>query len=191
MAESLEKRIDRLCKLAGKTPDELQRNGEWYLGLAGDVCRDTRLYADDMVDDICSESFESDEYRKMTEGLVRLEFFASEMTRQKYQAEINAIMSTAWMVKVIETIKANIYSFRKYGPQFVSILTLAYMNTFTYTVEEMAEELNMSPQNFYKKKRYATILFAYEFEKFKNGLVSSADLTDWQGEQLTLNDFIN
>ena len=60
MAESLEKRIDRLCKLAGKTPDELQRNGEWYLGLAGDVCRDTRLYADDMVDDICSESFESD-----------------------------------------------------------------------------------------------------------------------------------
>ena len=191
MAESLEKRIDRLCKLAGKTSDELQRNGEWYLGLAGDVCRDTRLYADDMVDDICSESFESDEYRKMTEGLVRLEFFASEMTRQKYQAEISAIMSTAWMVKVIETIKANIYSFRKYGPQFVSILTLAYMNTFTYTVEEMAEELNMSPQNFYKKKRYATILFAYEFEKFKNGLVSSADLTDWQGEQLTLNDYIN
>ena len=191
MAESLEKRIDRLCKLAGKTPDELQRNGEWYLGLAGDVCRDTRLYADDMVDDICSESFESDEYRKMTEGLVRLEFFASEMTRQKYQAEISAIMSTAWMVKIIETIKANIYSFRKYGPQFVSILTLAYMNTFTYTVEEMAEELNMSPQNFYKKKRYATILFAYEFAKFKNGLVSSADPTVWQGEQLTLDDYIN
>ena len=191
MAESLEKRIDRLCKLAGKTSDELQRNGEWYLGLAADVCRDTRLYTDDMVDDICSESFESDEYRKMTEGLVRLEFFASEMTRQKYEAEISAIMSTAWMVKVIETIKANIYSFRKYGPQFVSILTLAYMNSFTYTVEEMAEELNMSPQNFYKKKRYATILFAYEFEKFKNGLTTAVDHDGWQGEQMTLDDYMN
>ena len=191
MSESLEKRIDRLCKLAGKTPDELQRNGEWVLGLAGDVCRDTSLYADETVEDICSESLESDEYRKMTEGLVRLEFFASEMTRQKYQAEISAIMGTAWMLKVIETIKGNIYSFRKYGPQFVSILSLAYMNSFTYTVEEMAEELNMSPQNFYKKKRYATILFAYEFEKFKNSLIASADPTGWHGEQMTLDDYMN
>ena len=74
------------------------------------------------------------EYRKMSEGLVRLEFFASEMTRQKYHAEISEIMSTAWMLKVLEVLKANIYSFRKYGPQFVSILSLAYMNSFNYTV---------------------------------------------------------
>ena len=140
MAESLEKRIDRLCKLVGRTPDELQRSGEWVLGLAGDVCRDTSLYADDTVEDLCSDSFESDEYRKMSEGLVRLEFFASEMTRQKYHAEISEIMSTAWMLKVLEVLKANIYSFRKYGPQFVSILSLAYMNSFNYTVEEMAED---------------------------------------------------
>ena len=91
----------------------------------------------------------------------------------------------------IETIKANIYSFRKYGPQFVSILSLAYMNSFSYTVEEMAEELNMSPQNFYKKKRYATILFAYEFEKFKNSLASPVDPIGWQGEQLTIDDYMN
>ena len=191
MAESLEKRIDRLCKLVGRTPDELQRSGEWVLGLAGDVCRDTLLYADDTFEDICSESFESDEYRKMSEGLVRLEFFASEMTRQKYQAEISEIMSTAWMLKVLEILKANIYSFRKYGPQFVSILSLAYMNSFNYTVEEMAEELNMSPQNFYKKKRYATILFAYEFEKFKNGLTAYTDSIGWQGEQMTIDDYMN
>ena len=191
MAESLEKRVDRLCKLVGRTPDELQKSGEWVLGLAGDVCRDTSLYAHETVEDICSDSFESDEYRKMTEGLVRLEFFASEITRQKYQAEISAIMSTAWMLKVLEILKANIYNFRKYGPQFVSILTLAYMNSFNYTVEEMAEELNMSPQNFYKKKRYATILFAYEFEKFKNGILSSANPTGCHGEQMTIDEYMN
>ena len=127
----------------------------------------------------------------MSEGLVRLEFFASEMTRQKYQAEISEIMSTAWMLKVLEILKGNIYSFRKYGPQFVSILSLAYMNSFNYTVEEMAEELNISTQNFYKKKRYATILFAYEFEKFKNNLISPVDSTGWHGEQMTIDDYMN
>ena len=190
MADSLEKRIDRLCKVVGRTPEELQRSGEWILGLAGDVCRDTSLYADDTVEGLCCESIESDEYRRMSEGLVRLEFFASELTRQRYQSEIYEIMSTAWMVKVIETIKANIYSFKKYGPQFVSILSLAYMNSFDYTVEEMAEELNLSPQNFYKKKKYATILFAYEFEKFKNGLATPDNTFGWYGEQMTLDDYM-
>lgn len=191
MAESLEKRINRLCTIVGSNADEMYRLGESILGLVSDVCRDTTLYADDLVEDICCESLESDEYRKMTEGMVRLEFFASEMTRQRYQAEINEILSTAWMVRVLETLKANIYSFRKYGPQFVSIISLAYMNSFTYTVEEMAEELNMSTQNFYKKKRYATILFAYEFEKFKNGLKASCSPAGCSGEQMTMNEFMN
>ena len=191
MAESLEKRINRLCTIVGSNADEMYRLGESILGLVSDVCRDTTLYADDLVEDICCESLESDEYRKMTEGMVRLEFFASEMTRQRYQAEINEILSTAWMVRVLETLKANIYSFRKYGPQFVSIISLAYMNSFTYTVEEMAEELNMSTQNFYKKKRYATILFAYEFEKFKNGLTASFSPAGCSGEQMTMNEFMN
>ena len=55
----------------------------------------------------------------------------------------------------------------------------------------MAEELQMSTQNFYKKKRYATILFAYEFERFRNALALSKEPVGWQGEQMTIEDYMN
>ena len=105
--------------------------------------------------------------------------------------EINEIFRTAWMIKVIDTVKDNIYTFKKYGPQFVDIITLAYTSSFDSTVEEMAEELQMSTQNFYKKKRYATILFAYEFERFRNALMASAETAGWHGEQMTIDDYMN
>lgn len=94
-------------------------------------------------------------------------------------------------LKVIDTVKDNIYTFKKYGPQFVDIITLAYTSSFDSTVEEMAEELQMSTQNFYKKKRYATILFAYEFERFRNALMASAETAGWHGEQMTIDDYMN
>ena len=191
MADSLETRIDRLCRLIGRTTDDMQREGEFILSIVSDACRDTGLYANELVEDICSDSYESDEYRKMSEGLTKLEFFAPEMTRQRYQAEINEIFRTAWMIKVIDTVKDNIYTFKKYGPQFVDIITLAYTSSFDSTVEEMAEELQMSTQNFYKKKRYATILFAYEFERFRNALALSKEPAGWRGEQMTLDDYMN
>ena len=190
MADSLEKRIDRLCKLIGRTTDDMQQEGEFILSIVSDACRDTGLYAQEMVENICSDSYESDEYRKMCVGLTKLEFFTPEATRQRYQAEINEIFRTAWMIKVIDTVKDNIYTFKKYGPQFVSILTLAYTSSFNSTVEEMAEELNMSTQNFYKKKRYATILFAYEFERFRNALIMSNEHAGWHGEQMTIEDYM-
>ena len=190
MADSLETRIDRLCRLIGRTTDDMQREGEFILSIVSDACRDTGLYANELVEDICSDSYESDEYRKMSEGLTKLEFFAPEMTRQRYQAEINEIFRTAWMIKVIDTVKDNIYTFKKYGPQFVDIITLAYTSSFDSTVEEMAEELQMSTQNFYKKKRYATILFAYEFERFRNALIMSKEPAGWHGEQMTIEDYM-
>ena len=191
MADSLETRIDRLCRLIGRTTEDMQREGEFILSIVSDACRDTGLYAHELVEDICSDSCESDEYRMMSEGLTKLEFFTPEMTRQRYRAEINEIFRTAWMIKVIDTVKDNIYTFKKYGPQFVDIITLAYTSSFDSTVEEMAEELQMSTQNFYKKKRYATILFAYEFERFRNALALSKEPAGWRGEQMTLDDYMN
>ena len=75
---SLESRINNLCSIAGYTEDEMQKLGTKLLRIFRDVCRNNKLDADDIIEDLCSDSFESDEYRRMNESLVRLEFFASE-----------------------------------------------------------------------------------------------------------------
>ena len=168
---SLDSRINNLCSIAGYTEDEMQKLGTKLLRIFRDVCRNNKLDADDIIEDLCSDSFESDEYKRMNESLVRLEFFASESTRSRYESDINKTMKTAWMLKVMETLKMNVYSFDGYGPEFVSILTLCYMTSFKYTEQEILAELNISRQNFYKKKKYATILFALEFEEFKQELI--------------------
>ena len=49
----------------------------------------------------------------------------------------------------------------------------------------------MSTQNIYKKKRYATILYDYEFERFRNALMASAETAGWHGEQMTIDDYMN
>ena len=56
MADSLETRIDRLCRLIGRTTDDMQREGEFILSIVSDACRDTGLYAQEMVENICSDS---------------------------------------------------------------------------------------------------------------------------------------
>ena len=108
---SLESRINNLCSIAGYTEDEMQKLGTKLLRIFRDVCRNNKLDADDIIEDLCSDSFESDEYKRMNESLVRLEFFASESTRSRYESEINKTMKTAWMLKVMETLKMNVYSF--------------------------------------------------------------------------------
>ncbi|MBQ9075350.1 MAG: hypothetical protein IJY32_05245, partial [Mogibacterium sp.] len=188
---SLESRINNLCSIAGYTEDEMQKLGTKLLRIFRDVCRNNKLDADDIIEDLCSDSFESDEYKRMNESLVRLEFFASESTRSRYESEINKTMKTAWMLKVMETLKMNVYSFDGYGPEFVSILTLCYMTSFKYTEQEILAELNISRQNFYKKKKYATILFALEFEEFKQDISVRCNPVMKSSRQMTIDDFMD
>ena len=188
---SLESRINNLCSIAGYTEDEMQKLGTKLLRIFRDVCRNNKLDADDIIEDLCSGSFESDEYKRMNESLIRLEFFASESTRSRYESEINKTMKTAWMLKVMETLKMNVYSFDGYGPEFVSILTLCYMTSFKYTEQEILAELNISRQNFYKKKKYATILFALEFEEFKQDISVRCNPMMSGSRQMTIEDYMN
>ena len=188
---SLESRINNLCSIAGYTEDEMQKLGTKLLRIFRDVCRNNKLDADDIIEDLCSDSFESDEYRRMNESLVRLEFFASESTRSRYECEISKTMKTAWMLKVMETLKMNVYSFDGYGPEFVSILTLYYMTSFKYTEQDILAELNISRQNFYKKKKYATILFALEFEEFKQDISVRCNPVMKSSRQMTIDDFMD
>ena len=73
----------------------------------------------------------------------------------------------AQMLKIMESLKYTVYSYGKYGPEFVSILSTCYMSSFDYTNEEASEILNMSESTFYRKKKRAVILFALAFLDYK------------------------
>ena len=188
---SLETRVKDQCALAGYDQDELYKLGKKLLKMFQDACRNNALDAEDIVEEICSDSFESDEYKRMNESLVRMEFFASEYTKSKYESDIRRTLRTAWMLKVMEQIKMNVYTFDTYGPEFVSILTLCYMTSFKYTGAEAAQTIGISEQNFYKKKKYAITLFALEFEEFKKEIAAHCNPAGSSGQQMTMDDYMN
>ena len=168
---SLETRIKDQCALAGYDYEYLYRFGKKLLKLYRDVSRNNTLDAEDILEDICSESYESDISSQMSSALTRLEFFASEYTKNKFESDIR--------------------SFDDYGPEFVTILTLCYMSSFRFTGAEAAQELGISEQNFYKKKKYAVILFALEFEEYKREITACCNQVRYTGEQMTLADFMH
>ena len=140
---SLETRIKDQCALAGYDYEYLYRFGKKLLKLYRDVSRNNTLDAEDILEDICSESYESDISSQMSSALTRLEFFASEYTKNKFESDIRRSLRTGWMVRVMDQVKMNVYTFDDYGPLFALEFEeykreiTACCNPVRYTGEQM------------------------------------------------------
>ena len=113
-------RIDRMCMLHGIPTDDVYVLGKSMLTLFRDVFSSTMLDADDMYEKLCSDFDEIDENRRMSEALTRLQFFATEGMRIRYEKEIDDILQTGWLLHVMEALKIKVYNFPDYGPDFVA-----------------------------------------------------------------------
>ena len=172
--KDVDTRIRRLCLFASTGEDEMHRLGTALLETFRDVCRYNTEAAVDTYNDLCSfdgNLLEHDsEERRMNEALIRLEFFATEESRKRYEDDIDGILRSGWMIRVMEALKMKVYSFAEYGPEFVSILNLAYMNAYEYCEQDILEALSMGRSTYYRKKRRAVILFGLAFLEFRAGL---------------------
>ncbi len=164
----IDTRIHRICMISGTTEDDMYILGKSLLTLFRDVCRSTDLAADDMVETLCSDSDEADEGKRMSEALTKLEFFASDGMRKRYESEIDSILQTGWLIHIMEALKVKVYNFPDYGPDFVSILSLTYLNTFKYSIEEIEETTCLSKATIYRHKKRAIIMFGLAFLEYKN-----------------------
>ena len=181
----IDTRIHRMCMLSGTTEDEMYVLGKSMLTLFRDVCRSTRLDADDMLEKLCSDSEEIEEDRRMSEALTRLEFFATEGMRIRYESEIDSILQTGWLLRIMEALKMKIYNFPDYGPDFVSMLSLTYLNTFKYTIEEIEETTCLSKATIYRHKKRAVIMFGLAFLEYKKDYLAPDPHTfGYTGEQM-------
>ena len=186
----IDTRIHRICMLLHTTEDEMLMLGKALLTLFRDVFRNTRLDADDMVEMLCSDSEEAEEDKRMSEALTRLEFFATEGTRLRYEAEIESILQTGWLLRVMEALKIKVYNFPDYGPDFVSILNLTYLNTFKYSIEEIEETTCLSRATIYRHKKRAIIMFGLAFLEYKKDYMMTDPLSfGYTGEQLQFDFF--
>lgn len=171
--KNVDSRIHRMCMLAMTDEEHMAELGETLLELFHDVCRYNTIRANDMVSDLCyfdEYPGQGDDTREMEEALVRLEYFTSESRRDRYENEIQGILRTGQLIRIMDALKCTIYSFGKQGPEFVSILSTCYMNAFDYSYEEASEVLNMGVSTLYKKKRRAVILFGLAFLDYKASL---------------------
>ena len=183
----IDTRLDRMCAIYRTTGDEMHTLGKSLLTLIRDVYRSTKLDAIDLEGRLCSYSDDQDEERQRWEALVRLEFFATEFERRRYEEEISSILETGWLLKVAEALKAKVYNFPDYGPDFVTILSLTYLNTFKYTLEEMEQTTGFSKATIYRHKRRAVILFGLAFLEYKQDyMMPDPHSFGYSGEQLTL-----
>ncbi len=178
-------RIDRMCMLYGIPRGEVYVLGKSMLTLFRDVFSSTMLDADDMYEKVCSDFDEADENKRMSEALTRLQFFATEGMRIRYETEIDSILQTGWLLRVMEALKVKVYNFPDYGPDFVSILTFTYLNTFKYTIEEIEEATCLSRATIYRHKKRAIIMFGLAFLEYKKDFMTPDPYAfGYTGEQL-------
>ena len=188
--KDIDTRIHRKCVFAGTDETKMIELGERLLNAFREVCNSNTQKANAVVGELCYTDEEfydpSNEVRLMDQALLKLEVFAEEADRDKYKREIHNILQLAQMVKIMESLKYTVYSYGKYGPEFVSILTTCYMSSFDYTNEEASELLNMSESTFYRKKKRAVILFALAFLDYKAHWRGMDPIFQDEGDQVSM-----
>ena len=160
-----------MCMMAGTTECEMEELGSTLLEAFHDVCRYKTEAANDMVADLCYQPdlcYEREnEIYDMDRAVTRLEFFLSDARKDEYEREIESIQQTAGILRIMDALRYWVYSFGKYGPEYVDILNTRYMNRFDYTNTEASEMLGMGESTYYRKKKAAVILFGLAFLEYK------------------------
>ena len=168
--KDVDTRIHNMCMAAKTNEEDMLELGGKYLGIFRDVCRQTTINATDVVNDLCSHVTDCRSTcsmeETMSDALADLLFFASESEQEKYNSRISDIVQTSLLIRLKDELKVSVYSFSEYGPEFVNILSICYMNTFDYTEDDILYTLNKGRSTFYKKKRRAIILFGLAIRGF-------------------------
>lgn len=154
-----------MCMMAGTDEYQMEELGSTLLEVFHDVCRYNTEAANDMMADLCYHPdicFEKeDEIAEMDTAVTRLEIFLTDARRDEYEREIESIQQTAGMLRIMDALKYRVFSFGKYGPEYVDILNTRYMNRFDYTNTEASEILRMGESTYYRKKKAAVILLVW------------------------------
>lgn len=180
-----------MCMMAGTNECEMEELGSTLLETFHDVCRCTTEAANDVVADLCYQPdvyFEhSNALMEMSGAVTRLEVFLSDARKDDFEREIEIIQQTAGILRIMDALRYRVYSFGKYGPEYVDILNTRYMNRFDYTNAEASEILKMGESTYYRKKKAAVILFGLAFLEYKaNCLGNDTGSIDPDGMQMQM-----
>lgn len=192
MCRSIDARIHTMCMYAMTDEDKMEALGEELLEIFHAVCSHNTMRANNVIDELCYSDNgccdSCDDKKDLDQALLKLEVFMSESGKDNYEREIRNIFQIGHMIRIMDALKFIVYNTSKQGPEFVSILTICYMNSFYYTNEEASDALNMSLSTFYRKKRRAEILFGLAFLEYKAKIrgTTPMDYITNEGMQLSM-----
>lgn len=148
------KSIRRMCQIQQVEEKVLYERAKKLLSIYRDVCWATADRADEIREDLvyyCGSELDG--------ALIYLETFAPDEERERFEARIQSLYTTRWMVELIETAMLKVGEYPGSGALYTEILSKCYLSRFKYTESEMLELLRMERSTYYDRKREAVMLF--------------------------------
>ena len=92
-------------------------------------------------------------------ALIYLETFAPDEQKARFEARIQSLFESRWMMEMVEGAMSRVYEFPDGGNLFYDILNKAYLWKNKCTESEMLEMLNLERSRYYDKKKEAIMVF--------------------------------
>lgn len=146
--------IHSMCRLQGVNEQELYEKARMLLGIYRRVCWSVLGNINCAVDDI-AYCYGTD----LDRALVYLENFAPDREREHFEARIQVLFETRWMLEMVENAMMRVKEFPDGGNQYFEILSKSYLTRWKYTESEMLELLHLERSRFYDKKKEAVMIF--------------------------------
>ena len=94
----------------------------------------------------------------LTNALVYLEEFASDINKSEFEARISSLFENKWMIDLIDKAMTRVYEYYNNGKLYHEILSKCYLTSFKYTEAELLEILNLERSTYYDRKKEAIML---------------------------------
>lgn len=146
------KSINRMYEQLELNSNEILHKTKLLLSIYRDVVWATLNEAEYISDEIYY--FGDD----LTNALVYLEEFASDINKSEFEARISSLFENKWMIDLIDKAMTKVYEYYNNGKLYHEILSKCYLTSFKYTEAELLEILNLERSTYYDRKKEAIML---------------------------------
>lgn len=148
------KAIHSMCEVQDINEEALYQKANMLLSIYRRVCWSTVGRAEAVSEDICCYCGSD-----VDGALIYLETFAPDEQKARFEARIQSLFESRWMMEMVEGAMSRVYEFPDGGNLFYDILNKAYLWKNKCTESEMLEMLNLERSRYYDKKKEAIMVF--------------------------------
>jgi hypothetical protein len=147
--------IRYLYKMGGLDYNTTFKKTKQLLSIYRSVCWETSIRANEFYEQLELEN------KRLDVALDFLMDYSCQMDKKRFMSRVSSFFRTKWLVDLITEAQSHVYNYPFNGRLYQDIISSLYMNTLTYTEQEMLDVLNLERTNYYAKKKEAIALVGY------------------------------